>query len=208
MKKSLVALFIHIVASANGASVFWNYLESYGGDSGNGLTAFYWDSSVGYTEFSFSVNNKGVVSSSGLSGLAWSGIVDYAIENAIVNAEAFSGNEHFTYQHDSGRIYGSDYTFSVDKNSSFYLMFQTSTYSQEDDPYYGWAYFGVDGNYNVSLLSSAIDLDGGAMIVGGGAYPGATPEPTSGVLLTLGLAALGLRRRDTKRFCQNGSDLI
>ncbi len=33
------------------------------------------------------------------------------------------------------------------------------------------------------------------MIVGGGAWEGATPEPASGVLLLLGGALLALRRR-------------
>lgn len=54
---------------------------------------------------------------------------------------------------------------------------------------YGWVrlYIGEDGEM---YGSSAFDLDGGAMYVGGGAVP----EPTSGLFVLLGLCILGLRR--------------
>ena len=62
---------------------------------------------------------------------------------------------------------------------------------------FGWIELRIDGNStggNVSISGSAIDLDGGPMIVGGGAWEGATPEPVSGILLLLGGALLALRR--------------
>lgn len=60
---------------------------------------------------------------------------------------------------------------------------------------YGWASLYVDESGVPTLLSSAIDLDGGPMIVGGGAWTGGIPEPSGGMLFLLGVAALGLRRR-------------
>ena len=59
----------------------------------------------------------------------------------------------------------------------------------------------MDADYNLVIASSAIDLDGGPMIVGGGAIP----EPSSGVLLLLGTIILALRRKrpfDITRVCQ------
>ena len=53
----------------------------------------------------------------------------------------------------------------------------------------GVKYFGIP-----YLVNSAINLDGGPMIVGGGAWEGGIPEPSGGMLFLLGLAALGLRR--------------
>lgn len=56
---------------------------------------------------------------------------------------------------------------------------------------YGWVELSVDPDGNLIYHGSAVDLDGGAMYVGGGAVP----EPTGGLLLVAGLAALCLRRR-------------
>ena len=68
----------------------------------------------------------------------------------------------------------------------------------QSDEMFGWIELRIEGSSSggdVSILGSAIDLDGGAMIVGGGAWDGATPEPVSGLLLLLGGALLALRRR-------------
>ena len=60
-------------------------------------------------------------------------------------------------------------------------------------PYFsGWVELQVGQDGVVRLASSALDLDGGPMIVGGGS---ATPEPSSVLLLILGTAALLLKRR-------------
>ena len=68
----------------------------------------------------------------------------------------------------------------------------------QSEEVFGWIELKVDGNStggDVILLGSAIDLDGGPMIVGGGAWEGATPEPASGLLLLVGGALLALRRQ-------------
>ena len=58
--------------------------------------------------------------------------------------------------------------------------------------FYGWVELQVGQDGVVRLASSALDLEGGAMIVGGGS---ATPEPSSALLLLIGGAALALTRR-------------
>ena len=94
-----------------------------------------------------------------------------------------------------GRAY-TPYNIFVEPDSSFYMMFAVQGGSLENPRYaYGWIEVGVDAEGNLTLLDSAADLDGGPMIVGGGAYTGATPEPSAGLLLLVGVAALGLRRR-------------
>ena len=59
---------------------------------------------------------------------------------------------------------------------------------------YGWVSLTVDENGIPKVTGSAIDLDGGPMVVGGGAWTGGIPEPSCGMLFLLGLAMLGLRR--------------
>ena len=60
---------------------------------------------------------------------------------------------------------------------------------------YGWVSLEVDENGIPVLTGSAIDLDGGPMIVGGGAWTGGIPEPSGSMLFLFGVAVLGLRRR-------------
>ena len=68
----------------------------------------------------------------------------------------------------------------------------------QSEEIFGWIELKVDGNPtggDISILGSALDLDGGPMVVGGGAWDGATPEPMSGLLLLVGGALLAMRRR-------------
>lgn len=83
-------------------------------------------------------------------------------------------------------------------NESLYLIFKCGWMYETQtvqDPIYGWVEYNVGEDGTLTYLHSAWDLDGGAMVVGGGS---ATPEPTSGVLLLFGVALLGLRRRPQK----------
>lgn len=80
-------------------------------------------------------------------------------------------------------------------DSDIYLIFavgSTEDYNNNiPDPncLYGWAHLEVNKNGELGLLESAIGLDGQSMIVG------AIPEPSSGLLLILGLSLLSLRRK-------------
>ena len=60
---------------------------------------------------------------------------------------------------------------------------------------YGWVSLTVDENGIPKVTGSAIDLDGGPMVVGGGAWTGGIPEPSSGILVLLGVTSLLLHRR-------------
>ena len=60
---------------------------------------------------------------------------------------------------------------------------------------YGWVSLTVDENGIPKVTGSAIDLEGGPMVVGGGAWNGNIPEPSAGMLFLLGVAVLGLRRK-------------
>ena len=80
-------------------------------------------------------------------------------------------------------------------DSDLYLMFAMGDNDGHNNyisnPYclYGWVHLNVDEQGRMNILSSVIGMEGQSMIVG------AIPEPSAGVLLLLGLAALALRRR-------------
>ena len=94
-----------------------------------------------------------------------------------------------------------DYPLQLTEGESVYLAVLFSGYTVPENLNVAWMELTMDADYNLVIASSAIDLDGGPMIVGGGAIP----EPSSGVLLLLGTIILALRRKrpfDITRVCQ------
>lgn len=65
--------------------------------------------------------------------------------------------------------------------------------------YYGWAEYLIESDGTISILSSALELDGGSIFVGGAAIP----EPTSGVLFVVGIGLLALRRKFSNQMVEN-----
>ena len=89
----------------------------------------------------------------------------------------------------------STYDITVQSGEDFYLAFAAALDASYTSFAYGWVGLKADDYGHLTMTGSAVDLDGGPMVVGGGAYTGATPEPSAGLLLLVGAAALGLRRR-------------
>ena len=99
---------------------------------------------------------------------------------------------HAKIDHESGY---STYNLEGTAPTDYYLIFVVENVDDYNDKIadpryaYGWAHIAVNGDMSLSLLESAMSLDGSPLVVG------AIPEPSAGVLLLLGLAALSLRRR-------------
>ena len=83
-----------------------------------------------------------------------------------------------------------DYAIEVPNNGEhFYLGFGTDGCTETEAVWlYGWLEIAVNGT-ELSIVNSAIGLNGQSMTVG------LIPEPTTTMLLLLGLASLALRRR-------------
>ena len=85
------------------------------------------------------------------------------------------------------------------KMDGIYLGFLTDVYlgdgSDNVRTGYGWVRIGYS-NGQLVAEAAAMDLDGGPMIVGGGAF---IPEPSSGLLLLIGGALLAIRRKRARK---------
>ena len=136
--------------------------------------------------------------------LAFAGAWIQTCYGEIVNADSMlHAPSYFEYAF-LGNGGASEDSIAVDVGTSNYLKFvlqeaeqcfeyQDGTRSEMPDCYYGWLEYKVHDNGRFEILASAINLDGGGMIVGGGPLP--IPEPSGVVLVLLGVAALFLRRR-------------
>ena len=89
-----------------------------------------------------------------------------------------------------------DGAMHVDLYNTVFIAYETIAYKDIHTQYnvYGWVEFGFDDSNGLIVVNGALDLDGGPMMVGGGAIP----EPSSGLLVLLGLVALSLRRDNAK----------
>lgn len=116
-----------------------------------------------------------------------------AFAGEIVNAAMLSDVSRLFYRNDGIQA---NNPFDVNYESdTFYFAFETLVWQDEDmsgvpQTEYGWVNISVAAG-ELSVVDSAMGLNGSPMIVGGGAIP----EPTSGVLLVLGFAALALTRK-------------
>jgi len=88
-----------------------------------------------------------------------------------------------------------DYSLSFNLGDSYYLAFSEE---RSNSITYGWVLLGYSDAGKLSVLASAWDKDGDSII------GGAIPEPSSGLLVLLGLAGLALRREHTIRTMRAG----
>ena len=93
----------------------------------------------------------------------------------------------------------------VENPDDFYMAFKVSEVLEdsgysEGPAWYGWVHVSVDDDLRMTLLGADINLTGGAVTVG------ATPEPSSALLLLVGGALLALKRRSPffGAFSENG----
>ena len=152
--------------------------------------------------FTASASGKNVVLSDFTCNLATAITWVQMVAEDIVYSSAFGDGIPSLF---STEYSGATGEFNTKKDESFFLAFQVFQLVENQDTfemtrgnaYYGWVEFYVSNAANVEILASAVDLGGGAMIVGGGA---AIPEPSSSLLVLVGLAGLALCRRKDASF--------
>ena len=142
------------------------------------------------------------------TALVLTAMPDSNLENANSFVEANKGDvvdasymkSHLSFAHAEYGEWGggptwTDYTLVFHPGDTCYLAFSEERF---DSITYGWVQLGYAGDGHLSVLASAWDKDGDSIVVG------AIPEPSSGVLVLLGLAGLALRRKHTIRTMRTG----
>lgn len=202
MSKKLLSMIVVVVLSSGAfaSAVAWNVVytghadwSGWGGpESANeiginyhGAYCCFWTEnffdyySISFRAYEFTLNMGGI-----------NAIV--AQEGDVISSENTTGREN-NYFYGSGNELGGeviidDEGWYVMRNSDriFYLGFSVDA---DDGKKYGWAEFQMGTDGRLEVLQSALGLDGQAMVVG------AIPEPSSALLLLVGLAGLVLRRR-------------
>lgn len=210
--KILISIFAVLTATIlHGTSIEWGILEyeptTYSNTIlirstriGDGIDISFYFSNDGDT-IGFSRNNDRQGSAADIQTYA-SGAWLNSQKGDIVTFESMLWQNKYLIEETFGSIYNfsSKMFADYDPNTNQYLKFivqdrfEVADYlnGRGGDPatcYTGWAEYIIDDAGTIKILNSAIDFDGGPMIVG------AIPEPTSGLLLILGLTALALRRK-------------
>lgn len=132
------------------------------------------------------------------TALVLTAMPDLNLENANTFVRAASGDvvdrdyisskgEYFAWADYDTETVRTDYTITLDETENVYLAFVADS-SSYDGVRYGWMELGLDEDGSLKVYSSAWDIDGDAIAVG------VVPEPTTGLLMMLGIATLALRR--------------
>ena len=188
----LLVILGALAGTAKAAEVSWNTVSFSG-------SAIEWKSQNGqywlYSALSYDVNGEDWTITPTMSIPEFYGILYQSEKGNIVDSSSATANPLFAENRpwisDASEwtpISGSNDT---DVFLAIILYDNTRLDDYESNPIYGWLEFNT-GN-NLTLVSSAMSLDGTPLVVGGGAA--AIPEPSAGLLLLLGLAGLALSRR-------------
>ena len=120
-----------------------------------------------------------------------SNYMEYGVESMVMEAGAECGYACFgTLIYDWTQTSPDSYTVSIGKMQSIYLGYAAQDrHINPNEQYYGWMELYLSSDNVLSIRNSAIDISGDSIVVG------AIPEPSSAMLLLLGIAGLALRRR-------------
>ena len=196
-KLALCASILFASMFVHGSSVEWDRMEA--------VDAEVWDSGPlwqiwGYSSERSSINPVIMVTFDGLvlnasphmGGQSTISVKGMSRGDLVDSGTMARQSDGYFYQSTFGSdSIESDYGISTDSYDPVYLAFSTIAYDDIGEAYsvYGWVEISVAGG-EPNVMHSAWNVDGGAMIVGSGAIP----EPTSGLLLLFGVAALALKR--------------
>ena len=197
MKTKLITFFVCMISSMLwAANIEWNRISA--------VDAEVWDTGPlwqigGYSEKNYTINPVIMITtesmlsaSSYMAGGSTIWVKEMSVGDIVNSMTMAATSEGFFYHTD---MYidemHSDYSIDTTGRDSVYLAFLTIAYDDNLVPYdiFGWVEIGVSGLEPV-VRGSAWDVDGGAMIVGAGA----APEPTSAMLILLGLTLLVIAR--------------
>ena len=206
-----MAIIISLTFHANAAQVAWDIVDLNFRNESLCAIEFsdhrFWE----YQVFCYFVSGPwgqdwSLTADEGISPIGKGGIIMYkAAPGSIVNHDSAQQSEYFVNIHGGHTIVElADVPWTPLKDSDPIYKYDEDVYlaiimaDYYGDEVYGWIHLYEYGVYEKGVIldwGSAIDLDGGPMIVGGGAWEGSTPEPASGLLLLVGGALLAMRRR-------------
>ena len=176
MKKLIIAAFAAMLGiAANAAAVSWSMTEVQSSPTatvGSGWTFYVLDAST-YAAFTALDGDK---------------VAAFAIDNAIISGATKSSRGKV-----SASVTGGDYA-NGSTLSSYMVIFDNANAASAS--YYAYTTTseasindaGSEGNMNFGTFTAATSTTGGW-------HTTAVPEPTSGLLMLVGLAGLALRRR-------------
>ena len=186
MKKivSVLIIGVFIGLPAVGATVIWDAFEQ------RGNSFYYYGGPTPEINFSVELYPSVIVANAeGPVNVAnprsyW---VQASAGDVVNDGYLFSDTARFVfdvYYTNPSEIRG--FSVAAMKESTFYLALIV-----DDADYYGWLAIDVDSSGGLHLAHSALSTEPGIVV-------GAIPEPSSAVLLLLGIAGLALRRRKTR----------